>query len=93
MRGDIFRFADRMEAAIMGNRWKSTGPDYLGESDIASFETATRARRVPKNKEEILLHLKQKNPVRMYRMKRDFRWMQRQMKKMGLNPEDARELL
>lgn len=34
-----------------------------------------------------------KHPWRMARMSRDLNWLENQMKKMGLNPEDARYLL
>lgn len=35
----------------------------------------------------------QKHRWRMRRMQRDFNWLGKKMKKMGLNPEDARYLL
>lgn len=47
----------------------------------------------PSGVEAIRSAVRQKNPVRWARLQREFRWMQRRMKKMGLNPEDARWIL
>lgn len=38
-------------------------------------------------------YLRAKNPVRWYRMKRDFKWAQRQLLKVGVDPEEVRWLL
>jgi hypothetical protein len=83
---------DRLEAGLNGDAWKRNGPQYLGEQDIGSFDTATRARKPIRNQEDIWDYLKTKNPVRVHRMRKDYRWMQRQIKKIGLSPEDAREM-
>lgn len=47
----------------------------------------------PRTIEETRKRLTILNAVRMARIQKDFRWMQKQMKNMGLNPEDARYLL
>ena len=49
--------------------------------------------RPPSNLATLRKRIYSLSPVRWKRMQRDFRWMQKQMKKMGLNPEDARWLL
>jgi len=68
-------------------------PRRLSGDDIASFYKAADNRTSPLTREEILARLQRKNSYRMWRIRYDFRWLQRQMKKMGQNPEDARELL
>lgn len=89
----VFRTFDRMEADLNGDTWKRTGPSKLNDQNISDFDLATRARKPLRNKEDIWAELKSRNPVRVNRLQRDYRWVQKQMKKMGLNPEDARELL
>jgi hypothetical protein len=65
----------------------------LTESDVDSFLKAADERTKPKSIEQVREILRRKNPVRMARLQSDSRWLRRQMKKMGLNPEDARWLL
>ena len=71
-----------------------------GENDMGPFDWNVPAdyevKLLPPKKfdtEMIWKHLKSKNLVRAYRVKSDYRWMQRELKKLGLNPEDARWLL
>lgn len=51
--------------------------------------------RPPKElrREDIIAILTQKNFVRVRRLQKDYRWMQKQLIKMGRNPEDAKWLL
>lgn len=59
------------------------------------FAAATEQDEPPKhlNRKQLLMMLKVKNPIRMRRLRKDYAWMQRQLKKVGANPEDARWLL
>lgn len=65
----------------------------LSPEDIESFNDAADKRQPMTSKTEILAYLHRKNSYRMWRLGYDYRWMQRMMKKKGLNPEDARWLL
>lgn len=47
----------------------------------------------PNTREAIRNCMKMDNPLRWRRITSDYRWMERQMKKYKLNPEDARWLL
>lgn len=47
----------------------------------------------PKTLTSIRTLIKNKNPVRWWQLQRDFKWVQKEMKKMGLNPDDARYIL
>lgn len=76
-----------------GRRFGNVDKYTLDDDDIESFWSASDKRTRPITREEIIAHLEKKNSVRMWQLRRNFKWMQRQMKKLGLNPEDARELL
>lgn len=56
---------------------------------LASQEAPPRSL----SREQLLTRLTMTNPVRMRRIRKDYAWMQRQLKKAGRNPEDARWLL
>ena len=84
----------------LGKRFDNWLFDQKHEYDsTVTFETddgwdaAADSRMRPRSKTEIVAALNQKNSYRMWRLRHDFKWLQRQMKKMGYNPEDARELL
>jgi hypothetical protein len=65
----------------------------LDEDDYISFDEAVQQRKPPRGIADIKKELTQRNFMRMYALRKDFRWLQKQMKKMGLNPEDARWIL
>lgn len=64
----------------------------LTEEDIASFE-ATHMVKPPLSTDQVRSIIMRKNRVRWWRMQNDLRWLQREMKKLKMNPEDARWLL
>lgn len=68
-------------------------PRRLREEDIVDFYAATEKRTGPMRRQDILAYLERKNAYRMWRLRHDYKWLQKQMKKLGHNPEDARELL
>lgn len=59
------------------------------------FAAASERPRVPAltTRQQLHGYLFHKNPVRMRRLRSDFKWMQKELTKMGRNPEDARWLL
>lgn len=65
----------------------------LREEDVIGFYEAAHSQTSPKTREQIIAALERKNAYRMWRIRHDFKWLRRQLKKMGLNPDDARELL
>ncbi len=65
----------------------------LRDEDVIEFFAAADNRTGSKTREQILADLERKNSYRMWRIRHDFKWLKKQMKKMGQNPEDARELL
>lgn len=65
----------------------------LTERDVDSFLTATGKRPPEKHLLSLDQALKRENPVRWWRMKRDFKWAKKQAKKMGYDPEEIRWLL
>lgn len=71
----------------------SKQPRTLDDTDLDYFWSAANTRRRALTRDEIIAYLEMRNPTRMWSLRRNYRWVQKQMKKMGLNPEDARELL
>lgn len=51
------------------------------------------SRPVIASAQQLRGYLVHKNPIRMRRLRSDFKWMQKELEKMGRNPEDARWLL
>lgn len=67
-------------------------PRLLGDDDYDEIFANTYPVRERKRK-DIQTTIRESNPIRWARLQRDYRWVQRRMKKMGLNPEDARWIL
>lgn len=72
---------------------KPVEPRKLNTDDRLAWETALDQPRPEKTVESIRRLMRNRNPVRWHQVQRDFKWLQRQMKKAGLNPEDARYIL
>jgi hypothetical protein len=62
-------------------------PEYDGW-----FESADM-RVKPLTHDEIIKAVKKRGSFRWWRLNHDYKWLKKQMKKMGYSPEDARELL
>lgn len=60
----------------------------VNRKDVISFEEAIKQRRGPRDLTAIRAELIRRNYVRMRRMQGDVSWLKKQLKKMGLNPED-----
>ena len=66
---------------------RSIGADF-------SFEEGTSYDAPPKTTvKNVRRMMALNNPLRWRRMQKDFAWLQRHMKRAGLNPEDARWIL
>jgi len=90
----FYRFVERMEAQQRQKTYKTTPPRTMDDVDYDLIDVAVRARRHPiGSQEEIVRYLNSKNPVRVARMRRDFKWCQKHYRRLGLNPEDAVHLL
>jgi hypothetical protein len=57
------------------------------------FEAAEQRPKRPQNRDELIALIKKSNSHRWWRLNYDYKWLRRQMKKHGYNPDDARELL
>lgn len=67
-------------------------PRSMTESEISATlkEGWTDA---PKSIDKIRQQIQRDNPVRWARLQREFRWAQKRMRKLGLNPDDVRWIL
>lgn len=78
-------------------RWFNQGyrgqpPRIVTPNELDSWFEAADAR--PKvGTKSVADRIRSRNPFRWRRLLRDYRWAQKEMKRMGLNPEDARWLL
>lgn len=68
-------------------------PRRLDDGDWSAFMEAASDRRKPMSREQIIEAVKARNPHRWWRLQWDYKWLEKQMKRLGQNPEDARELL
>lgn len=87
------RFAQAMDML----KYRGVPPRELWEGDYDGFFKAasTPNRDEPKGKtrDGIRARLLLDNPIRWRRLQRDYRWLEKRMKKLGANPEDARFIL
>jgi len=72
---------------------RSNKTRQLGEEDHIDFQEAASKRQPPPNIEQLREHFKAKNPHRWRRMNSDKRWAEKQLRKLGMNPDDWRWLL
>lgn len=71
-------------------------PRDLTSEDRAGWANAQDARLKPpkvSTVNDVRRLIRNRNPVRWHQMQRDFKWVQKEMKRIGLNPEDARFML
>ena len=66
-----------------------TDDDRLSWDNALSNRTFSKPRNLIEAGERIRL----RNPVRWWGMKRDYKWLQKQLKNMGVDPDQARWLL
>lgn len=93
-RSKFFVFMENLEKEYNKTRYGSQ-PRDLEDDDIEGWESASEAgyHVKPETRSQVQAMLRRSNPVRWAQCQGDLRWAQRQMKKLGLNPEDARFML
>lgn len=65
----------------------------LTRDDVDGWNKAADQRKPAMTREQIIAYVESRNSHRWWRIQHDYKWLQKQMVKMGLNPNDARELL
>lgn len=60
------------------------------DEELEGWDEAAATRSSSVTQRRIVASLRRTNYFRYRRLCKDFAWMQKQLKKMGLNPEDAR---
>lgn len=65
----------------------------LTESEVFSLQLAVDKRTGPRDRSQIIAQIKAKNSYRWWRIQYDYRWLRKQMRKMGYNPDEAKDLL
>ena len=84
-------FKEMYEAgSVPRNEYRS-----LNEGDREAWYEAQDKRQGPKFStiEQVRAHLKKRNAPRYFDLMRQYKWLKKEMVKMGLNPEDARYIL
>jgi hypothetical protein len=82
--------------SVTGKKWpggKRPVPGPLTDTDRMGWYEAAAHSKPPRSAEQIKAELKRRNYWRWRTMRRDFKYFQKRMKKMGLNPDDLRWLL
>ena len=91
--GNFFRAMEKLENALNESRF-GTAPRELNNGDIVDWTTAGDHRKPTlRSKEQIIHAIKSKNSYRWFEYKRQRRWVQKQMRKLGLDPDDEKWLL
>lgn len=67
-------------------------PRSLTHEDVEGWNEKASNRTPPKTRAAIIASISRSNPMRYARLRRDYRWLQKQARKHGLSPEDARWL-
>lgn len=67
----------------------------LSDEDFGDFfsSSAKQDRKPPKGIDELRKEIISTNPFRWASLKIDLRWLKKEMRKRGMDPEDARWLL
>lgn len=93
-RAKIFRAVEAIENSYNEARYGKQ-PHRLTDDEQDDWAAAADMGFKPdiKNAEQARKLIRAINPVRFRQCQSDFKWLQKQMKKIGLNPEDARYLL
>ena len=68
-------------------------PRKLNEDDVFSFNLSAQKRMPVRTRQDIMAHMERKNGWRWWRLKHDYKWLQREMRKLGYNPDEAKDLL
>ena len=65
----------------------------LRDKDVLGWMEAADQRPQQRTRESIIRAIRRRNPIRWRRLQHEIRWVQKEMKKAGLNPEEWRYLL
>lgn len=78
-----------------GRSAESGPPRHLTADDIDGWMKAASQRNPPRKMDRRTLqdYLKAKNLRRWNRLQRELRWAEKELGKLGLNPEDARWMI
>lgn len=63
------------------------------DSDISGWLDAADKRPKEHTRESIAQHIRRRNPIRWRNLQNDIKWVKKEMKKAGLNPEDWRYIV
>jgi hypothetical protein len=68
-------------------------PRPLRDEDVSDWFGAADKRMaeppIPRGKVAVLRHIKKRNPIKFWRLQRDYKWLGKELKRIGLNPDDA----
>lgn len=79
------------EPQTPNERARLTDDDYVAFDAALDIRTGYK-RLPPRTIEEARQAVRRKNPIKYAQIMRDYHWLQKQMRKLGLNPDDARDL-
>lgn len=79
----------KKEAQMLGTEPRRMTHTELGRLFDAGIQKPPTSTTI----EELRKNIRLRNPVRWKRLQKELRWVEKQMKKMGHNPEDARWIL
>lgn len=68
----------------------------IDESDrLAWYDAATEREKAikPQTIQDVQALIRNRNPIRWIQLRGHYKWLQKEMKRAGLNPEDARYIL
>lgn len=92
-RNKLFVFMEQLENSVNEARFGSA-PRDLTDEDFVDWDISIQNRKPTlQNKEHAIQAIRRMNPYKWAEYKRNYKWVQKQMKKLGLNPEDIRWLL
>lgn len=91
---NFFSAVNKFERAYNEARF-GKGPRDLTDADYDAWSAAADEGFKPtiRTIQQAQTALRRINPVRWRQVQSDYKWVQKQMKRLGLNPEDARYIL
>lgn len=89
---DVERGLGTFNDALREARAFGSDPRSLNHEDVEDWQKKASGRTPPKTRAQIIEAISRSNPFRYARLRRDYKWIQKQAAKHGLSPEDARWL-
>lgn len=76
-------------------RSKSERRDLTEDDRLAWYDAGSEREKAirPQTIADVQALVRNRNPVRWRQLQGHYKWLQKEMKRMGLNPEDARYML